>query len=624
MSGPAPAAFGRFRLVLIGLFAAQAVWTAASVLWASSLSNTWEEVNRTLFYAVGLALAMVGVRWIGRLGLRVLAALVMATIGVMGVFLAVRLGTSDDPSRYFASGRLQYPVSYFNALAALLVIGFWLAMGMANGFGGKTRDRGRAIALRALQPLLLGLSVFLLELALLPQSRGAFWTLFFVVPFFVIFSTNRFRALADLAIVALPVAIFWSRLNGAYAALHAKQLIEPALGRALVAMGYSVLIVFAAWAVTWLVERGIGPLSRRLRFWIGIALIVVAVGGVAGGTVYADQRTGGLNHYISTRWAELTSDRSTGGEAETRFTALGLNGRVRMWEVAVHAFEDHPILGLGAQNYEFYYYLHRVDTIEVKQPHSQPLQLLAELGFPGLLLWLAFFFGTVVTALVVRFRSADRMEQAVVAATVTAVLSWFIHSAPDWLWQVTSLSLPAMVLLGGLLATGPLRRRESRPTRRSWMVRSVLALLAVVVLISAALPYLSIRYDRLVAGTRDLPLAVARAHTASALDPTSVLPFASLANVYKLAADREPAASPARVSQLKLAAETWVEATKHEPAGWLGYYQAAQMYVLARDAAVAVGDPSSAEFAASALTYLDQAKRLNPLSPQVKTLETAL
>ncbi len=202
MSGPAVLS-GRVQKVLLGLFGAQAAWTAASLLWATSTANAWEETNRTLFYATAMTLVFVAVRWTGALGLRALVMLVTAAIAVMALVVVVRLGISDDFSRYFPDGRLQYPVGYFNGLASLLMIGFWLALGMANGSRGGLP--------RWIQPLLLALGVLFAELALLPQSRGALWTFFLAVPFFLILSTNRFRALVDLAIVVLPVALFWSQ-----------------------------------------------------------------------------------------------------------------------------------------------------------------------------------------------------------------------------------------------------------------------------------------------------------------------------------------------------------------------------------------------------------------------------
>ena len=83
---------------------------------------------------------------------------------------------------------------------------------------------------------------------------------------------------------------------------------------------------------------------------------------------------------------------------------------------AANAFGENPSLGLGAQNFEIYYYQHRTVLAETNEAHSLPMQLLAELGLPGLLLWLAFFGLTLVRAGVLRFRSSDRAAHAVTAA----------------------------------------------------------------------------------------------------------------------------------------------------------------------------------------------------------------
>ncbi|MBN1320240.1 MAG: O-antigen ligase family protein [Thermoleophilia bacterium] len=709
---------GRYQRVLLAIFGLQAVWTAASIFWATSLGNAWEEINRTFFYAVGIALAFAAVRWAGRVGLDALTALLTAVIGAAAVVIVVRLAVSGDPSIYFAGGRLNYPVTYFNGLACLLMMGFWLALGMANGpmvarlrrreageaptagagpqvaggalegghantavahadapTAGATRRAARPSLGRAglrgggrgglprwAQPILLVLAVFLLELALLPQSRGGFWTFFLVIPFFVILSPSRFRALFDLGIVALPMVLFWGRLNDVYVAIRDDAPLDAALGSALRAMGYSVLIVLGAWTVSWLVERLTGPLAGRVRVAIGIALVVLAIGGAAAGLIYADHRTGDLGGYLGDRWEEFTSDKVGETGSGGRFAAVGLNGRLTQWKVSAKASEQHPMLGVGAQNFEIYWYQHRTTLLEVRQPHSQPMQVLGELGLPGLVLYVAFALLVLVRAVVVRFRTRGRATQAVVAAMMTAVLCWFIHSSADWLWQLAAVALPAMLLFGGLIGAGPTAgararsraataeatvpaaaaretgtsaaeflaasrmdaRRGARGARRRWVYRAILAVLALAVIVSAALPYLSMRYSDMAAGSTDLQLMTDRAATAAALDPTSVTPLATRAGAHRAAAAQGEPGSAEQIEQLNLAAQAWVEATEREPGGWLYYYQAAEAYLAARDAALAAGTFSKAEeFGDSARSYLDEAGRLNPLSPQVKALEKA-
>jgi hypothetical protein len=255
---------GRFQKILLALFGLQAVWTAASILWATSQANAWEETNRTFFYVVTVALVFAAVRWAGRTGLKVLSLLVLGVAALIAFETAMGLAVDNEPLRFFASGRLNHPLTYFNALACLWMMGFWLALGTANAAqrGEDHPPSGRITILRSgaadfsrwTQPVLLALAVFLAEMALLPQSRGALWAFFLAVPFFVILSPNRFRALIDLVIVVVPVVLFWDRLTGVFVVANTPgEPLRPALNGALAAIGYSICIVVGAWAVTYVV-----------------------------------------------------------------------------------------------------------------------------------------------------------------------------------------------------------------------------------------------------------------------------------------------------------------------------------------------------------------------------------
>ncbi len=669
LAGPAVSST-RFQRALLAIFALQAVWTAASVLWAGSQANAWEETNRTLFYLLVLCLAFVAIRWSGVLGLKALALAVTLTAATVALTVVITLAVSSDPSTLFASSRLNWPITYFNGLAALLMMGFWLALGMANGsrcivkatvdvqadadlqakagpapsaddtedtrervFSRVAWRRSQSVAgerfPRWTQPLLLVLAVVLMEVALLPQSRGALWTFFLVVPFFLILSPHRFRALVDLAIIAVPVVLFWDDLNAPYLALSGGTSLDDAIFTFLVTVAYSALVALSVWAVTWLVEYLIGPLGRRAKVWVSVGLASLAIFGVAAGIVYADVRTGGLDEYLTDRWQEVTADSSPGG-GSTRFSGVGLNGRLTQWEVAADAFLESPALGLGAQNFEDYWYQHRPQAFTVRQPHSQPMQLLAELGLPGALLWLALIGVALVRAAVVRFRSAEWGKQVVLAAMTAATLSWFIHSSADWLWQLAGVTVPAIMLLGGLIAAdstapdGAAGSQPSTPPRRSRLLRVLVALLALGAIASAAFPYLSLRYSAMAVGAGDAAQAEARADTAAWLDPTSPEPYTSLATVY-LAAAAAALTPEERLAQLQLAADTWQQALQIEPSDWIYPYQTADSLVLAKDAAVEAGAFSTAQqLATQARGFLEEARRLNPLSPEVGALEERL
>ncbi len=673
VAGPAVSS-GRIPKIILAMFALQTIWTAASFFWAESQANAWEEANRTVFYLTALLLTFVAVRWAGTAALKAIASSVIAIAVAVAAAILVTLGVSSDPSSLFLSGRLYYPITYFNGLAALLMVGFWLALGMANGArctpkpaadGPDTDDKGegegegdapslvetppasevtsrvawrRSLGGRAVlgsfprwtQPVLLILAVVLAETALLPQSRGALWTFFLAIPFFLIFSPHRFRALINVIMVAVPVVLFWGKLNAPYMAIADQTPLGDALTTYLIAVGYSAAIVLGIWALTWLVERLIGPLRRKAAVWVGVALATLAIFGAAAGIVYADVRADdGLDGYLSDRWQELTDDSVGNTQGATRFSGVGLNGRWRTWQVALQAFEDNPALGLGAQNFEDYFYQHRTFAYTLKQPHSLPLRLLAELGVPGALLWVAFVLAALVYAASVRFRSSDWSTRVVVAAGMTAVISWFVHSSADWLWQMAGVSMPAIMLFGAILGAdkGSDPLSESEAPRRSWsriLIRTLLALLALGAIASAAFPYLSSRYSAMAAGAPDLVQAQARADTAAWLDPTSVEPYAALATAHRAQAATAPNAT-ARLEELRLAATAWQEAIKVEPMNWGYHYQAAEALLAARDSARDASIFSvTQELVAQARIHLQEARRLNPLSPEVAALEATL
>ncbi len=355
--------------------------------------------------------------------------------------------------------------------------------------------------------------------------------------------------------------------------------------------------------------------------WIGVALASLAILAAAGGIVYADIRTGGLDGYFSDRWQELTADSVGDFEGATRFTGVGLNGRLRQWEVAADAFLEEPALGLGAQNFEYYWYEHGPVGFAVRQPHSQPMQLLSELGLPGALLWLAFIAAALIYAATVRFRSSRWGTRVVVAAIMGRYLLVHPllgrlalaagrrvaarHDAPGCPHRrrqgpetskafstPTATEAPleaehpgptheatnATALAGdeasesgeALGAPKPRRGESTEPRlRRSPVARTIAVAVALAALASAALISCSLRYSAIAAGAANLQQAADRADTAASLrTPTSIQPYSALAGAYMSAASAAPNAQE-RLRLLRLAVAAWQQALEENPA--VGY-----------------------------------------------------
>jgi O-antigen ligase len=130
-------------------------------------------------------------------------------------------------------------------------------------------------------------------------------------------------------------------------------------------------------------------------------------------------------------------------------TGRDVSGRATENQVALHMFLDHPLTGVGPDQYPFYYrdYTRQYgnDPRYQREPHSLPLQVAAEQGIVGIVAWLG------VGVLLVRFVFAtgvwrDPLGRAFVTAIgAYCVASLFLHGS-----QIRLL----YVLIGLLLSHG--------------------------------------------------------------------------------------------------------------------------------------------------------------------------
>ena len=81
-------------------------------------------------------------------------------------------------------------------------------------------------------------------------------------------------------------------------------------------------------------------------------------------------------------------------ESPSRFTEGSGNNRAQWWKEAAHGFADNPIVGNGAAAFQVNHRRYRESNVEVREPHSLPLQLLSETGLIGF----GLFAGAVVAA----------------------------------------------------------------------------------------------------------------------------------------------------------------------------------------------------------------------------------
>lgn len=105
-----------------------------------------------------------------------------------------------------------------------------------------------------------------------------------------------------------------------------------------------------------------------------LAAVVLAVG--MGAFLYT------ASDQVKTHYAERS-----GSIAEYEEDASAM-GRIRSWGVAVKMWADHPITGVGPRNFTQQYRYYAV-TDDVHVAHNSYLQMLAETGLPGFLLFVS-------------------------------------------------------------------------------------------------------------------------------------------------------------------------------------------------------------------------------------------
>ena len=491
------------------------LWTGATMAWSIVPDRSWETFNRTAAFAafLGLGVVLGGVG--GRLAARLGAALLVAVTGIVLVcaVLSKAIPALDPGGERIA--RLREPVGYWNALALLADI----ALPLALWLGG---TRGRGVPMRALG----GLLAYVATLALLLTiSRAGVVVAIGVVALWLLLSSEKVEGGLLLAVSALPAAAVagWAFTRPA--------LVEDGSERAdRVADGavFGVLTLVGAFLVAALValgaRRGFDGRQRRLagRGLLAAAAAIVVAGVVAVAVAIGNPVTWVDEEVAGSSCSEVVNDPS-------RLGSLNLNNRWCWWNEAWDVFSEHSPEGAGAGTFEVARKRFRPDVRNVLQPHSVPLQQLADGGITALALFSALVLAAGL-ACVCAIRRLEGRERAAAIALVAAPAAYLAHALVDYTWDFIAATAPVMVVVGVLAAAG--RAPVEVRTRPLLAVMSVGV--AVVLLVSFASPRLAernVRASTRALDERDYDRARDEALWARFFNPLSVDPLFALARI---------------------------------------------------------------------------------------------
>jgi hypothetical protein len=264
---------------------------------------------------------------------------------------------------------------------------------------------------------------------------------------------------------------------------------------------------------------------------LGVAAVLAATAGVVA-LASSDRGAGGS---ISHAWDSFTEAREDRQFDPVRLVSANSGTRWVWWEEAAGAWSDKPVAGWGAGSFPVTHKLYRDDEVPVSQPHSVPLQFLAETGVIGLVLSLGGVVALLAAALA-RVRRQAGGERDLAVALLAAAVAWLVHGLYDWDWDIPGVTLPALVFLG-VLAARP-RRRTATPfgelegdgAAARGVGLAVVTALLVAFAASAALPALgdaraSEAQELAGSDPSRLEEAAAKAHLAARLDPLSARPL---------------------------------------------------------------------------------------------------
>lgn len=529
----------------IGLLAAFAVWAGVSLLWSVAPDRSWGELNRSLSYALFAVLA-VGVgsslpRAPERLAVGWLAVAVAVALYALGGKLApgVSIPGLFDLDHTSDFSRLREPVGYWNALALVCVLGAPVAVRLAVD-----TQATRVARLAGLG----GLWLLLVTLAL-TYSRGGLVALGVAVAITTWLAGGRLRGLLVLgvaAVAALP-AVALAFLDPALAGTGTELGPRILAGRRLAAVMAVCLAALLAtgWGLMVLEDRVRWSPRASARVWrvAAVGAVVLALLGVAGVAV-SERGIGGS--------AQALADAFTGDDTAEisdpgRLATVNSANRWGWWQEAVGAFADRPLGGWGASSFPVVHRLYRDEPVSVAQPHSVPLQFLAETGIVGAALALGGLGLLLATALA-RVRSLPRGRgRDMSAALLAGGCAWLVHGLADWDWDIPAVTLPVLAFLGVLCARRPEERTGAPPAvppgppggpGGRGAALAVVAALLCFVLASAIAPAWSrsLTQDALVAsGEAATPEeradAAADAELAARIDPLAVEPLLAGATV---------------------------------------------------------------------------------------------
>ncbi len=423
-----------------------AVWTLFSAWWSASAEASVADLDRTLLYLgvflfVGLvARAGSGGTWADGLaaGISAIAVVALSSRLFPTLFSHRGLATFLPGSQ----NRLSFPLGYWNGLGIFCALAVPLLL---------------RPAILARRPLVRGLALMPVPIIVadiyLASSRGAVATLLVATIVLLIASPRRPALIGAIGAAACGSAVTIGIL------LARRTLVDgPLEGAAARSEGRSAawliaLACLATGAGYALACRYWPPAASPSRRWGRVASIFAGVLAVA--LVVVSHPVMRFNAFKQS--PDQVSLSGSGGFVRAHLLSGNGSGRWQFWTSAIDEWRTRPWTGRGAGSFEAWWAANGSLAMFVKDAHSLYLQTLGELGLIGLALLLAVLLGGVAMG-IRRVRRSEGDTRVTNAALLAVLVGYAVAAGIDWMWELTIVSLVAMVCLALIVGAATTER----------------------------------------------------------------------------------------------------------------------------------------------------------------------
>jgi hypothetical protein len=442
--GPTPVGW----LALIGI---------ASYAGLSLLSQHWSHAPARALLAFDLAVLYLALTILCgglRLSPSMLRTMVYGLIAALGVVCAAAFVTRALPQTFpilpaLQTPRVSYPLTYWNAVGMAASLGALLALHAAG-------DRDSHPVVRVLAG---GMIPLFAAVLLLSVSRGAILAVAVGLVIYVLVGMRLTLLTTGLAIgpfMAIAARVTYNAT--ALVSQHPTSLEAVREGRH---VGGAVGLCMAGACLA----GGAMVFGQRrlptIRFTRSHVLATALVAGVAIVALAFALNAPRWVHREYRLFINAPANYST-ALGRSHLVSASNDGRLPLWQAAVHGFDEQPLHGLGAGTYALLWQRERKLYEPILEAHSLYLQTLAELGILGAVALGMFLVGLLAGACWLLRATGDRFLAALALAVLVAAA---VHSAFEWDWQLPAVMAPVVAVVAGAgacargagLRTGPPR-----------------------------------------------------------------------------------------------------------------------------------------------------------------------